>query len=376
MKLNIKESVTYILKTSIICLLLCLSTNLYGQDSSLVMIFSHGLITFVDRTPKSNFAISYKGDTARQEVQYKNILVIDDTTAMQIHKYKIPDDMKSFKFDSLEEAKLLEHFRDYEFNYSQDEVYQAQLKCESIFFKNQNSKQFLLWYFKVPDYVAKMQSSLHEKDSTHTLSHLVIYQLYLAFTTGTHVTMINFPVMYNEDLSEHINTIKNDVANSVRYSDFTFDIRSLQLQLAYKQEQKPFTIVDTIHGFQCNIPDWLNIISIKNNSILATFPDINNISNTFSIVIIEKPKADSFKDFQKFCLKLPNVISYQHLESSNSHIARYKVLTQAPYGRNTSYYSFLELKVGYAVFVVEATEGTYPINLEKINEFLNSIIIY
>ncbi len=352
-------------------LLLFTCNMVWGQKYTSKFLINKDIITYIDNTENCHFAVSFVGDTIIPSEDFKNIFIID-SMMVQIRKYAIPENMSDFRWDPKKEKNLFVKFRDYEFDYMEKEVYQEKLKCQNINFTNKYTKNFLIWYFKVPDKF-KEKNQVDQLDSESGKNLVVDYQLFLMFTTNGYITMINMPVFNNEDLSKKIEMIKSEIANSVRIYTGDIDFETLSNQIRFHQEQSPFIINDTINGIELCVPYWLNIENNDKFAMFGAFPDIYNISNAFLFTYFEKSDFNSFNDFKDRLLLGENVRKYEKLISTNKKIERYKVIYHSADTDFICQYVFIDIGELYALVNFTATGNTYEKNVERFNEFLKSI---
>jgi hypothetical protein len=347
----------------------------FGQENAINFLFNKGIITYIDNSINANYTVSFKGDTILQSGDLRNVYMVD-SVMIQINKFPIPEEMQNFKYDSISEYKLLIHFRDYEFDYMQKEIYRQEIKCHNDFFNNINSKRFLLWYFKVPDDVNTTNEASSGKDSTIVKELVVDYQIFLAFTANFYVTMINVPVFNNENLLSKIESIKTDIANSIRVYASDININALNNQIDYHINKKPFVINDTIRGIKFIVPFWLNISKTDKYDLVGTFPDIDNISNALILAIFHKSNFDSFESFKDKMLLGKGIEHYEKINSFSDSITRYKVIYKSSDGNPfTCQYVFIYLGDNYGFLNFTATANTYEKNIGRFDEFVESIKI-
>ncbi|HEY3386827.1 MAG TPA: hypothetical protein VGK46_09975 [Saprospiraceae bacterium] len=353
-----------------------------AQDNPISFLVNEGLLTYVDNTPNTNYTISFVADTFTQSEQASNIFYID-TAMVQFNKFPIPGEMMDMKYDSIGESKLLMHFRDYEFDYMQQEVFARKLDCHSIFFKNQNEKQFLLWYFEFPDDMRNTSPILDlgfeegDSDSLIAVKELdVDYQLFLAFIANGHVIMLNFPVFNTEPLSDKIESIRSEISQSVRIYGGDINMDALLAQIDHKIRNVPFIIDDSDRGIQFVTPYWLNINTSMKYDLMATFPDIHNISNAMIIILSEKANFGSFKNFENSMLKGKGTKKVEKIEYPKDNISRYKTIYQTDEGHKfICQVVLLNLRDHYGLLNFTSTANTYDQNMTRLDEFVETITI-
>lgn len=360
------------MKELIIILLITISISSFGQESKINILFNKELITFIDNNENVNFSISFQGDTLIPS-EIENVYMID-TSLFQIVKFPIPKNRYNDKYKSKKEIKLLDYFHDYEFNYLKNEIFQKNIRAEKEYFNNSFGKQFLLWYYEIPNESNEISNSYQENDSTTVQDLIVQHQLYLTFVSNSYVVMINSSVFDNELLDKKIKTLK-EIANSVRIYAGSININALNNQIDHKLEKIPFTIIDSISGLNITIPFWLNIIESDKYDIVSTFPDINNISNSLVLDLFNQASFGSFTEFKDKMLKNKDVKKYESAKCENEKLQCYKTIYQASNGIFTCQYIFFRNKETYGLINFTATKNTYDKNIDKLNEFINGIEI-
>lgn len=339
-------------------------------------LLNKGIVTYIDRTDGGNFAVSFRGDTVSQ-LEALNVYMVD-STMIQITRFRIPEQSIPQKYYPVEERKLLLHFYDYEFGYMQDTVFGRKLDGRKEFFSNENSKQFLLWYFQVPNDLKDGSLPTAEADSsTLVATWTVDYQLFLSFVTDDYVTMVNMPVFENEDRLKKIDYLKSYVANSVRVYDGLMSVKALDNQIKHYLKNDRFEIRDSIRRFTMTIPYWLNILEQDKYPLLGVFPDIDNISNALLQNFVRKSAYNSFAAFRDQVLKSKSVKKVRRLTSSTERIERYTLTFVASTGYEfTCQYVFLNMSDHYGILNFTATDETYHRNVGRFNEFVEGIRLY
>ncbi len=374
----------------LILIFFCVDTLCQDNKFLINFLFNKGHITYVDNINNAYYTITFKADTVVQ-VNKKDLFVMD-SSMVQIHNYPILEYMYNYKYDSTMESELLLHFKDYEFDYMQDEVYKVELKAKDIFFNNKNSKRFLIWYFEVPK-KSNLTDTLVQKSDTSIIKEAKVYykngkylknktyetpvkyQLYFAFVANSYVSMTNIAVLENEDINKLILRYKTDIANSVRIYDNPINTNVLNNQIINKLSGKDFIINDTLKNFQITIPYWLNITDVTNRYLVGAFPDINNISNSFLMDIYNKSNYDSFEAFKNSFLTNKGVVKYEIIDSKNVKINNYLVYFQASRSMFKCQDIFFDSGKYYGLVIFTATPDTYDKNVSRFNEFKNKIKI-
>jgi hypothetical protein len=346
----------------------------FGQNNntSINLLFNKGLITYVNNTDNAYYTMSLQGDTMIPKYEIKGAYFID-SSFIQIHNYTIPKEMLSYKYDSLNESKLFLHFMDYELEYMQDTIYKEKLEVTKIFFTNNYSKRFLIWYYKIPlkfvksDYVNNYNPKEFEKSYK--------YQLYFAFTANNFVSMTNIPILDENDLIKKINLYKTNVANSIRIYFGPISINILNNQIIHYLSGKDFIYKDSLRNFQITIPFWYNIISSSDYDLIGAFPDIDNISNCLLFSTYQKSNFDSFISFENKYLKNKGVLSCEARKSENIKINRYKAFFKTSDGIFKCQYAFFYTGNYFGIAIFSSTNNTYDANVVRFDEFINNIRI-
>jgi hypothetical protein len=233
----------------------------------------------------------------------------------------------------------------------------------------------MIWYFKRP--VSKNNNSnadidYNEKDTTNFKRFVVEYQLQLLFTANSNIVNINIPVLNNEKLTQKLESLKTEIANSIRIYDGEIDVNTLYKQIENFKKNDPIIIKDEKVGIQFTIPDWLKV-NISKHVLEGTLPDINNISDELCLTIYKRTSFKSFEAFEKMGLTGKEMIKYEKLISSNDKITRYKVIF-----KNFNKISILQnvfMNIGdyYGFVNIFSDENNYDKNIPKFNEFIDSI---
>jgi len=354
--------------------LLLISSYSFCQESKFGFLLNNGIVTCYDNNENINYAISFKGDTVFEVEDIQNVFVID-SFIIQPKSNPIPDKMINFQYDPVLESKLLLYFKDLEFEYQKKQLFKKKIKCEYEFFNNKFSKKFLLWYYKLPVEKNKDNGKTFDIESILSEEKNVEYQIYFLFTTNKYVTMINIPLFAGENLNYKIEKIKTEIANSVRNYAANINLNALSSQIKNQILKKPFIINDTNLKIQFTIPFWLNILKNNRYDLFAVFPDIYNVSNSLLMTFFEKSKFDSFSAFENKMIKNENVKSYEKISSSNDKMTRYKTVYITKGNEFSCQYIFINLSNHFGVINFTATKNTYDKNIEKLNEFVDGIII-
>lgn len=346
-----------------------ISIQILSQEYQIEVLFNDGLVTYVDNQKNLNFSISFPGDTLIA-TEIENGYMID-SSMYQMLTFDIPERKLVDKYNARKERKLLEYFMHYEFDYNKNKVFVEDIKLEYENFNNSNGKQFLLWYFKMPESYLGESFSYKENDTTEVIDYFVHYQLYMTFVSNNYVVQVQSPIYDTDSLYDKIQLLK-EISNSVRIYVGSIVINALDEQIRHELENKLFIVRDSSYGVSCTIPYWLNMIESK-YYLFSNFPDINNVLNTFSLVYVDKDRYSSFLDMKYFMLSGDNVLKYATLSSPNERLHRFYVRNQASYGIFECQFIFFECDDTYGFINYTATKDTYEKNLEKLEEFLNGI---
>jgi sulfur relay (sulfurtransferase) DsrF/TusC family protein len=355
-------------------LLLCIFTviSTYGQNEIVHFLENEGTITYVDDNKDSFYTVSFPGDSL-EILDNESVVFMVDSSVIQIIKWPVEEEMAGYKYDSINESSMLNHFWENEFYYMQRHVYKRKLKCETEIFTNNYSKQFVLKYFR--QNVDSIDSNFKRSTNDTTIEKVfpIEFQAYLLFTTNSYVTMINIPIYYEENISNKIEIIKSQIANSVRIYSWYIDFDILYNQIYYNLKGESFIINDTNHGIQFILPFWLNVGDYFDYYLVGTYPDINNISNASSMNFVPKSKFKSFKSFVDNSIKNEIIEDYSMIEKNENELLLYKVVQKNNGNSFYCQYGFMELNNYYVFVNFTATETTYNKNLERFYEFANSI---
>jgi len=360
------------MRISISIVFLFIVLNSYGQYGMIHFIENDGTITYIDNNEESHYAISFSGDSLVILDNETGIFMVD-STALQIIKWPIEEEMLGYKYDSINESRVLDTFWENELYYMQRQVYKRKLKCKTEYFTNNYSKQFLLKYFRQNTNTLDSSFSSSLRDTTTEKVFDVEYQAYLLFTTNSYVTMVNIPIYYGEKISEKLENIKSQIANSVRIYSWYINLDILYSQISHNLSAESFTVNDTNHGVQFILPFWLNVGDYYNYYLVGVFPDINNISNALSLSFIPKSNFKSYKKFIDNSIKNESIEKYTKVAVNENGLVYYQVVNKNKGNYFYCQYGFMELLDYYVFINFTATKNTYDRNLERFYEFANSI---
>lgn len=360
----------------LVWILVCSAFGVSAQDT-VVLVNNAGVATYLNKNAQINFSVSFKGDTIYDTGirSGAGLAFMVDSTFVQVTRFKIPDNKILDKFDAKKERALLDHFRKYELEYFQEQVFLSPLKNESMFFENSWGKQFQLWGFETP-LLNRHKEDIKESDSVMYRSMGVKHNLFLSFVANGHVIMINMLVLEHESKEAKITVLKEQVANNIRIFAGPIMEKELQEQIVHHELAKEYDVYDSTEGLKFIIPYWLNLMHGP-YYFHGVFPDINNISNALVMILIDKSKYASLEDFKDQWTqekrgekRLPGVV-----KSNNSKLSKYNFYANTSYGRFQTQRVLFETKASYGVINFTATDGTFDKNITRFEEFLNKMEI-
>lgn len=357
------------MKKLLIILFFSFTATMMGQGAG--FMFNKGVATYIDDSEGCHFTISFKTDTVKPEPKLPGSYYID-SVFYQIQKYKIPEARMVDKYLPDKEKLLLEYFRDFEFKYQKDTLYEGKYEFspKTEFYTNQYGKQFLLWYYESPEYSDSIyqQNKRYLRDSSTSVK----YQIYTLFIANSACVLLNTFAVDDKEFNERVSLIKNDISNNIRVFYDSIDNRILYKQIASKQNDKPYVLKNKTYGFQIELPFWANV-SKGNYQLNAGFPDIYNITNALELVLFSKTNYPTLSDFVNYIISSKGIVNKLKIENKNPKLNCYEVSRIMNNAKFKCQYVMFETPEKYGLINFTATESTYNINLPRFNEFLDKV---
>jgi hypothetical protein len=333
------------------------------------IIHHEGQAAYMNNKERAWFVIYLDADSVKPMKQLHGLLMLDHKDLIQVCTYPYSPESYNNLEDIYWEKHLLEYFMNYEKDYYENDIYQEEIDIQKKYYINRFGKNFLIWYFKVPD------TAVHDSDSSGYVS--IKYKLFLFFTANYHVGAVcafpeseeEFParLKFLEDLIEKIDVYGRWISRKgvVRKIDARIHGTSVEL-------------TDSSKGISIDLPDWINVCATgKNFYWLFNLPDSANIKNAIHMFFIRKDKFRDIQAFNDYILSNREIVKYQEdsLNATEDWLSAKAFIKRG----NVTYHTHLNSMASGPCFIYiqfVATEGTYDYNIKRYNEFLDRIALF
>lgn len=355
------------------CFLILFTICSEAQDEkSRLFIKNDDKYRFIDNTYYCWFTVDFVADTIIAPMDGNIFLV--DSIPVQIFSNIYNWEKFSVKGDTVVEKEVLDDFVTLEMQY-QEQQQNHKLDITKEFFKNSKGKNFLLWYFEIPDHrdeeLSLLQYDTEESAKIDSPKLVMTYKfahtIDISFITNRNVTTITLSNPEDRQLLRSLNYIKQ-LAESIDVFGSYIDVEVISNR--FRSKEYEYIISDSTKSINIPIPNWLNpCLSNHNFSYLLSLPEIANISNAIAIVFEYRVKEIEFDDFVKRVFENTSVVSYESIENINGY-AQYRINSN---NSLTTNYIIFENKEVYCWIQFVATQETYPINYSKFKSFIERI---
>jgi hypothetical protein len=346
-------------------LVILIYLNSYSQrdeDNNLALLSYGGKIVYIDNNYKSWMTCFLDGDSAYVMEEDSRFIVIDDKQIVQFMKYPIPDGLYYNSMVGASDTSLLNHFMAFEKDFFETEVFNTRLNIEKEYLQNDFGKNFLLWYFKVPESDAESR---------------VRYQFYLLFTMNDYVGLINVFAENEVVFNDQYSYLKSLVDRIVVYG-FWIDLENIYHKIESWDTEADYIHSDSIYGFSVRIPYWLNKCATNNDNYwLYNFPDSANVKNAMGFVFYDIDQFTGMYSFNDHIMSQEMIYRYfpDDHKIQEKDISS-KVLNKMDGVTYHCHFNTFKTKNYFVWINFTATEATYEFNIRKYLEVLNTIEIF
>ena len=377
-----KEKLCKMKKKIFLMVIILLNLSLHAQENEIIRYYlrlDSNTYIFIDNSLNNWFTIELKTDTLfKLENETYNDIFFADHKTIQIISLQFDNSNFQIMGNQTNEIMSLWGHKKWEFEY-QKKSREKKIKSKGKIFYNKNGKPFLIWWIENPKGEWKgatiytqehiYTDNIDEEGKTSTIRKCT-HQLFLYFIVNGKINVsITVPVLEDENLQNEISKLKN-IANSLNVYGNYIDPEFFFARL----DNPNYVFKDSLNLIEIEVPSWLNITSTwRDNFLLCTFPEKENIINSAGIVWEPKSNYESFEDFkQKFITKEADINSMR-LISKEKNKEQY-FLTQ----KNGWFYVqnvFIEGENTYCFVNFYATETTYSFNLQRFYDLIEKIKI-
>jgi hypothetical protein len=342
-------------------------------NKSLIAVKLDSTYLLIDNSLRSWFTLELKTDTL---FQIDSILFFYANRTLQLNSLPFNNGKPEGVMGSATaELNVLREHKKWELDY-QKKTLKSTLQNGEEKFYNKNGKQFLIWWFanpaksKIPErtidvYTSKFPTNSNGKP-VYELN--VTHMLFLDFIVqGNTIVTVCIPVFESEKLEDEINSIKT-IANTLNVYGYFIDLETLFSRL---DNNKNYVFRDSLSLIEVELPSWLNVIkSPFDKSIMATFPEKDNIINSVGIVWRYKTDTTRFNNFSK---NIQNKSSRDYLKVLCDSVNIKREFFTKDNSRFYCQNIYMQSEKLDCFINFTATPTTYEFNIGRLNELITKI---